>query len=153
MASGVAWWVVAQLVSQLSRAGRAVVHVDRSGRSTLLSVAASAEMGTGLIVVELPDHAASDERLAAACQLVSNVGTLAVVLPLGRGNDVAGGTVAVARAAGLVYLQHIVAVDVPVPGDAIDVPARTRPIEPAAHARVHRDVLIFTQPHAAEGRR
>jgi hypothetical protein len=71
----------------------------------------------------------------------------------GLAKDVAGETVAAARAAGMVYLQHIVAVDAAVSGDVIDVPAAARPVGPALHARVHRDVLIFTQPAASGGQR
>lgn len=153
MAPEVAWWVVARLVSQLTTPDRAVVHVDGSGRSTVLSVAATAEGGTGLVVIELPDEAPTGERLGAACRLLSMTGTLAVVLPSGHGDDLAGQTVAAARAAGLVYLQHIVALDAPVSDDTIDVPAWAKPVGATAHVRVHRDVLIFTQPGISGGQR
>ena len=57
-----------------------------------------------------------------------------------------------ARAAGLVYAQHIVALHAPITGSQI-TPApgdAARPGEaagPAAvHARAHSDFLVFTQP-------
>jgi hypothetical protein len=57
-----------------------------------------------------------------------------------------------ARAAGLVYAQHIVALHAPVTGSRItpapgDVAGPGEVAGPAAvHARVHSDFLVFTQP-------
>lgn len=150
-APGVAWWVVARLASQLSRPGQAVVHVDGSGQSTRLSEAARSDVHAGLVIVEVADAAGSAEGLVAAYRLLSPSGTLAVVLPPDTATDLAGETVAAARAAGLVYLQHIVAVETAVSCDVIDAAAEAGPVEPAAHARVHHDVLIFTQPAPALG--
>jgi hypothetical protein len=59
----------------------------------------------------------------------------------------AAGLVEVATAAGLSYLQHIVAVHAHVTGDRLTPPHTAAVPAPgaAAHARVHRDLFIFTR--------
>jgi hypothetical protein len=94
--------------------------------------------------------------LYAACQRVlRRGGVLAVITAsapgLGGLRDDPGEVISRARAAGLVYAQHIVALHVPVTGSQITpAAAAVRPGEmavPAAvHARVHSDFLVFTQP-------
>ena len=103
------------------------------------------------------EPAAGPGELYAACQRVLRPGgVLAVITASTPGpgglRDDPGEAITQARAAGLVYAQHIVALHAPIrdgqitpaPGDA------ARPGEgagPAAlHARAHSDFLVFTQP-------
>jgi hypothetical protein len=77
-------------------------------------------------------------------------GILAVILGTDESNQPAdaAGLVDVAAAAGLSYLQHIVAVHATATGDQLappDHPAAARPPGGAAHIRVHRDLMIFTR--------
>jgi hypothetical protein len=76
-------------------------------------------------------------------------GILAVILGTADGQPAdAAGLVDVAAAAGLSYLQHIVAVHATATGDQLtppDHPAAARPPGGAAHIRVHRDLMIFTR--------
>jgi hypothetical protein len=77
-------------------------------------------------------------------------GILAVVLGTGHSNQPAdaAGLVDVAGAAGLSYLQHIVAVHAVVTGDRLTPPeaaAAPTPDGGAAHLKVHRDLMIFSR--------
>jgi hypothetical protein len=66
--------------------------------------------------------------------------------------DDPGEAITQARAAGLIYAQHIVAVHAAITGGQLapGPPGAARPDEaagpPAVHARVHSDLLVFTKP-------
>jgi hypothetical protein len=86
----------------------------------------------------------------AACERVLRPGGVLAVFtrPAARGGttaDTAGSVVAAARAAGLVYAQHIVLVRAAIDGDRL-VPAAHR-TDPAASggSTVHDDLLVFTK--------
>ena len=83
-------------------------------------------------------------------------GILAVVLGTDHSNPPpdAAGLVDVATAAGLSYLQHIVAVHAHATGDQLTPPdhATAAPAPGgAAHLKVHRDLMIFTRPGTSAG--
>jgi hypothetical protein len=89
--------------------------------------------------------------LFAACERVLRPGGVLAVIagpaaPGGTLADTAGSVVAAARAAGLVYAQHIVLVRAEIDGD------RLAPAAPGAGAaapggsQVHDDLLVFTKP-------
>ena len=95
--------------------------------------------------------------LYAACERVLRPGGVLAVLTAstpcpGGLRDDPGEVIAAARAAGLIYAQHIVALHAPITGGQITPapPDAARPGEgtgPAAvHARAHSDFLVFTQP-------
>ena len=71
---------------------------------------------------------------------------------LGGLRDDPGEAISRARAAGLIYAQHIVALHAPItggqitpaPGDAARPGERAAPA--AVHARTHSDFLVFTAP-------
>jgi len=82
--------------------------------------------------------------LFAACERVLRPGgVLAVIAGPAEGSgtltDTAGSAVAAARAAGLVYAQHIVLVRAEIDGD------RLAPAAPGG-SQVHDDLLVFTKP-------
>jgi len=82
--------------------------------------------------------------LFAACERVLRPGGVLAVIagPAAGGGtltDTAGSVVAAARAAGLVYAQHIVLVRAEIDGD------RLAPVAPGG-SRVHDDLLVFTKP-------
>ena len=87
----------------------------------------------------------------AACERVLRPGGVLAVIagpaaPGGTLTDTAGSVVAAARAAGLVYAQHIVLVRAAIDGDRL-APAAADP-GPAAPggSPVHDDLLVFTKP-------
>ncbi|MBA2897655.1 hypothetical protein [Nonomuraea soli] len=136
------------------------------------SVLADLEGGAGLVVAELPCQqapAAGVQRgsgieagvldFAVMAGLLKPSGHLAVVTGLHRAGRVADplpGIIARARAAGLVYLQHIIALCQPARGDYIEphLPRRVRALRQELpecaglpqSARAHSDVLLFTKP-------
>ncbi|NRQ34837.1 hypothetical protein HII36_23810 [Nonomuraea sp. NN258] len=103
------------------------------------------------------EHASTSE-VARAAELVKPGGHLVVVTGLHRTEhgvtDPTPRIIVQARHAGLVYLQHIVALRVRVTGEPIEAPAAWCPAmsgESAraglpASVRVHSDLLIFTKP-------
>jgi hypothetical protein len=81
-------------------------------------------------------------------------GILAVVLGDSNPPADAAGLVDVATAAGLSYLQHIVAVHAVATGDQLTPPdhATAAPAPGgAAHLKVHRDLMIFSRPGTSAG--
>ncbi len=92
--------------------------------------------------------------LYAACErLLRPGGVLAVITgpatPGGPAAGTAGSAVAAARAAGLVYAQHIVLVRAAVDGDRLVPAAGPEPgpgTEPPGGTPVHDDLLILTKP-------
>jgi hypothetical protein len=95
--------------------------------------------------------------LYAACERVLRPGGVLAVLtastarPAGLRDDPAG-VIAAARAAGLIYTQHIVALHAAITDGQLipGPPGAARPDEaagpPAVHARIHSDLLVFTKP-------
>jgi hypothetical protein len=82
--------------------------------------------------------------LFAACERVLRPGGVLAVIagpaaPGGTLTDTAGSVVAAARAAGLVYAQHIVLVRAEIDGD------RLAPAAPGG-SQVHDDLLVLTKP-------
>jgi hypothetical protein len=146
---------------------------------------------TDLIITSLrPEHGgdhASDLVAMVAARLLRVGGILAVLThcdwPQGELVDPTGAVVASAQNADLLYLQHIVALHVPVRGgrfateslpdiEGTTDPATTTAITsaaaeqqaraahhaavrglPAPHQRVHSDVLVFAQPQSPVGSR
>ncbi|MFC4014790.1 hypothetical protein ACFOY2_46745 [Nonomuraea purpurea] len=101
--------------------------------------------------------------VARAAGLVKPGGHLVVVTGLHRESSVADPVpeiIALAREAGLVYLQHVIALRHPARGERIDPGLSRRALAAIeelpecaglpASARVHSDVLLFTAPGATE---
>ena len=88
----------------------------------------------------------------AACQRVLAPGGVLAVITASRASggqlaDLAGHAVAAARAAGLVYAQHIVLVHAAIDGDHLTPdPAATAPASRAGGTQIHSDLLVFTKP-------
>jgi hypothetical protein len=91
----------------------------------------------------------------AACQRVLAPGGILAVItasraPDGQLADLAGHAVAAARAAGLVYAQHIVLVHAAIDGDRLAPdPAATAPVSRPDGTCIHSDLLLFTKPGGA----
>jgi hypothetical protein len=135
----------------------------RSGGPALLLQAGNPEAGQAALAITGGSDPAPGEPAAgpgvlyAACQRVLRPGgVLAVITASTPGpgglRDDPGEVISRARAAGLVYAQHIVALHVPVTGSHI-APASgdaARPSKGAGvavlHAQIHSDFLVFTQP-------
>jgi hypothetical protein len=95
--------------------------------------------------------------LYAACERVLRPGGVLAVITAstprpGGLRDDPGEVIAAARAAGLIYAQHIVALHAAITGGQLTPGPRAaaRPDEtagpPAVHARIHSDLLVFTKP-------
>ena len=100
-----------------------------------------------------PETSGQDDQdtglLFAACERVLRPGGVLAVIagPAADGGtltDTAGSVVAAARAAGLVYAQHIVLVRAEIDGDRL-APAAPGPDAPGG-SQVHDDLLVFTKP-------
>ena len=97
-------------------------------------------------------HAGQDAGLLyAACeQVLRPGGVLAVIAglaaPGGTPADTAGSVVAAARAAGLVYTQHIVLVRAEIDGDRLAPAALGTGAAAPGGSPVHDDLLVFTKP-------
>jgi hypothetical protein len=138
----------------------------RPGGPALLLEAGNPEAGQAALAITgggepappraCPGEPAADPGvLYAACQRVLRPGGVLTVITAstpgpGRLRDDPGEAITRARAAGLIYAQHIVALHAPITGSQI-TPApgdAARPGEgagPAAvHARAHSDFLVFT---------
>jgi hypothetical protein len=95
----------------------------------------------------------ADERLHAACQRVLAPGGLLVVITrAARDAGYAGDLTARARAAGLSYTQHIIAMHARIAGSRLvtalpGYPAPRPPddADPARHLTVHTDLLVFAK--------
>jgi len=75
--------------------------------------------------------------------------TAGTAAPGGTTADTAGSVVAAARAAGLVYAQHIVLVRAAIDGDRLDPAAPDPGPGPDLPGPVHDDLLVFTKPGGA----
>jgi len=88
--------------------------------------------------------------LYAACERALRPGgVLAVIAGPAAEGGTAGGIVAAARAAGLVYAQHIVLVRAAIDGDRLDPAAPDPGPGPDLPGPVHDDLLVFTKPGGA----
>jgi hypothetical protein len=88
--------------------------------------------------------------LYATCQRVLTPGGVLAVITASQAPDVqlaglAGHTVAAARAAGLIYAQHIVLVHAAIDGDHL-APSPATPAGRAGGTQIHSDLLVFTKP-------
>jgi hypothetical protein len=138
----------------------------RPGGPALLLKAGNLEAGQAALAIiggiepspPCPGEPAADPGvLYAACQRVLRPGgVLAVITASTPGpgglRDDPGEAISRARAAGLIYAQHIVALHAPITGSQI-TPAPGEAARPgegaglaAVHARTHSDFLVFTQP-------
>jgi hypothetical protein len=93
----------------------------------------------------------------AACERALRPGGVLAVItgpaaPAGTLTDTAGNIAAAARAAGLVYVQHIVLVRAAIDGDRLAPAADPGPAVPGG-SPVHDDLLVFTKPGKQEGAR
>ena len=102
-----------------------------------------------------PGTSRQDEQdtglLYAACeQVLRPGGVLAVIAgpsaPGGTLTDTAGSVTAAARAAGLVYAQHIVLVRAAIDGDRLIPAAPGTGAAAPGGSQVHDDLLVFTKP-------
>jgi hypothetical protein len=144
--------------------------------STVLDNPDAVPADTDLIVTSLRPELGSEssgDLVALVAAWMLRVGGILAVLthgnwPQGELIDPTGSVVASAQNADLLYLQHIVALHVPVRDGRlatelltdIDSPAaeeHTRATHraavrrlPAPHQRIHSDVLVFAQPHEHE---
>ena len=87
----------------------------------------------------------------AACERVLRPGGVLAVIagpaaPGGTLADTAGSAVAAARAAGLVYAQHIVLVRAAIDGDRLAPAAPGTGSAAPGGSPVHDDLLVFTKP-------
>jgi len=89
----------------------------------------------------------------AACQRVLAPGGVLAVITASRASggqlaDLAGHAVAAARAAGLIYAQHIVLVHAAIDGDHL-TPGPAAAASRADGTQIHSDLLVFTKPGGA----
>ena len=88
--------------------------------------------------------------LYAACEKALRPGGVLAVLIAGPGADehcaLAGNAVAAARAASLVYVQHIALVHAVIDGDHLDPGPVPGTADATGTLRAHSDLLIFTKP-------
>jgi hypothetical protein len=84
----------------------------------------------------------------AACARALRPGGILVVLnaPASAPGVGSAAALAAARAAGLVYVQHVIALRVPLAGGQLIPPAGAAPPPGAVCARVHSDVLVLSKP-------
>jgi hypothetical protein len=152
------------LVAAVARAGRRVLGLAATTR-------ASRDLAALAIATDCPapgcpppapaGHAARAEPFAdsgvgpgvlyAACQrMLAPGGLLVVITSTARHPAAAGEVIARARAAGLAYAQHIIAMHARIRGGCLAGPwpvlAGPAPGDPGLHRSVHTDLLVFTQP-------
>ncbi|MEV0623528.1 hypothetical protein AB0I81_60145 [Nonomuraea sp. NPDC050404] len=173
--AGVSWACLARIHPQHDLEVTELRVPDRGDESSVLADLAA---GAGLVVAEQtcrqplgrPAGRPGSEAgavvfdVACAAGLVQPGGHLVVVTGLHREHEVADPVpeiIARARAAGLVYLQHIIALRHPARGEQTG-PALSRRSQVAieeppecaglpASVRVHSDLVIFTKPRLAAG--
>jgi len=141
------------VLAAAATAGRRVLDL----RPVVLLTAGRAAVGRAALAVTSSGCgdpgccATSPQQLYAACQRVLAPGGVLAVLTTspttaGRLCDLPGQAVTQARAAGLVYAQHIVLVHAAIRGgQLIPDPATSVAGLPAAR-RIHSDLLVFTAP-------
>jgi len=106
--------------------------------------------GPGCCTAPEPGGADDPALVYAACQRVLAGGGVLAVITASRADggqltDLAGHAVAAARAAGLVYAQHIVLVHAAIDGDHL-TPGPAAPAGRAGGTQIHSDLLVFTKP-------
>jgi hypothetical protein len=108
--------------------------------------------GPGCCSLREPGGADDPALVYAACQRVLAVGGVLAAITAssaedGQLADLAGHAVAAARAAGLVYAQHIVLVHAAIDGDHLTPgPAVAAADSRAGGTQIHSDLLVFTKP-------
>lgn len=152
--------------------GPSLSHFDSPVRDGLDAVPADTDLVITSLHPDDRDDWTIDSMALVAARLLRVGGILAVLThsdwSRGELTDPTGTIVASAQNADLLYLQHIVAVHVPVrdgrfatdlipdvDGSAADAQARTAHRAavrglPVPHRRIHSDVLVFAQPHEYE---
>jgi hypothetical protein len=156
LAAGAGSPVVAHYARRLDR--RAVLdHAWATGAFPPLAAGRAA-----LTVITPPAVTTDPARYTRWSHALELAGIIAVLAPAGHGPDASlpGRIVAAATAAGLGYLQHVIAITARLEGDRL-VPApspeqiaRTRAAHAAGlgvHLPAHTDVLIFTRPVSPGG--
>ena len=147
--------VSARLDQDLGPAARPLAQA-RAGGPELLLEAGCPEAGQAALAVTGRGSPGASVLYAACERVLWPGGVLAVLTasthrPAGRRDDPAG-VIAAARAAGLIYTQHIVALHAAITDGQLtpSPPGATRPDEtastPAVCARIHSDLLVFTKP-------
>jgi len=155
-------WAVAGLPAGVDPAARPLARLLPGGPDLLLAPA-NPDAGQAVLAITgchgpgccsplEPTGTDDPALLYAACQRVlAPGGVLAVITasraPGGQPADLAGPPVAAARAAGLVYAQHIVLVHAAIDGDHLAPdPAATAAVSRAGGTCIHSDLLVFTKP-------
>jgi hypothetical protein len=144
----------ARLDLDLDPAARPLAQA-RAGGPALLLEAGCPEAGQAALAITRRDGPGAG-ALYTACERVLRPGGVLAVLtastprPAGLRDD-PGEVIAAARAAGLIYAQHIVALHATIAGgQLLPRPQDASPDEtagpPAVCARVHSDLLVFTKP-------
>jgi hypothetical protein len=144
------------LDQDLGPAARPLAHLRPAGPEVLLE-AGCPQAGQAALAITGRGRPGAGGVLYAACERVLRPGgVLAVVTASTPGpgglRDDPGEVIAAARAAGLIYTQHIVALHAAITGGQLTPgpPGAARPDEaggpPAVHARIHSDLLVFTKP-------
>jgi hypothetical protein len=145
-----------RLDHDLGPAARPLAQV-RAGGPDLLLEAGCPEAGQAALAITGRGGPGAGGVLYAACERVLRPGGVLAVITAstprpGGLRDDPGEVIAAARAAGLIYAQHIVAVHAAITGGQLTPGPRTaaRPDEaagpPAVHARIHSDLFVFTKP-------
>jgi SAM-dependent methyltransferase len=138
-----------RLDRSLDPVARPLAQVRPGGPGVLLDPACPQAGQAALVIASVPRDGPGD--VYAACERVLRPGgilavlTAAVPVPGAPAGDSAA-VIAAARAAGLVYAQHVIALRVPVAGGELAPPPGTAPAPGATGARVHADVLVLTKP-------
>jgi hypothetical protein len=128
--------------------GRPRVLVRSGGPATLLDPGCPQAGQAALAIAAVPRDGPGD--LYAACERVLRPGGILAVLPAvpvpGAAAADSAAVIAAARAAGLVYAQHVIALRVPLAAGELVPPPGITPAPGAACARVHADVLVLSKP-------
>lgn len=136
-----------------------------SGTAALVVVQQACARSSATQPADLPARRGDLLNVALAAALLKPGGHLAVVTGLHRAEDrvvdPAPQIIARAQRAGLVYLQHIIALRCPARGEQVDPVVSHRAVTAAQalpecaglpfSARVHTDVLLFTKPARPAG--
>jgi hypothetical protein len=145
------------LDQDLGPAARPLAQVRAGGPEVLLE-AGCPEAGQAALAITGRCAPGAGGVLYAACERVLRPGGVLAVITAstprpGGLRDDPGEVIAAARAAGLVYAQHIVALHAAITGGQLAPapPGAARADDeaggpPAVHARIHSDLLVFTKP-------